>query len=216
MKHKEWLAKEVWSKESYYQQSHQGSFDLAHPGMKILRELTSKAKNILDLGCGEGTRLNLVTNKKQSGCGIDLSDKAIKIARERYPDLKFYQGDLETLPFESESFDLLYAAFVLEHLDNPTKVLLEARRVLRQGGYLVLISPNYGSPNRVSPVRNTSRLLKLIRGLLEDILLYVVRLRSLGWRQVTPLANKKIYISDWDTVVEPYIGSLTNYLEYNG
>jgi ubiquinone/menaquinone biosynthesis C-methylase UbiE len=50
---------------------------------------------------------------------------------------------IEHLPFPDESFDLLSANMVMEHLHDPGAALLEARRVLRNGGNLVFHTPNF-------------------------------------------------------------------------
>ena len=51
-------------------------------------------------------------------------------------------GDIEALPFESDSFDIVTANMVIEHLENPAIVLTEVRRVLRKGGIFIFHTPN--------------------------------------------------------------------------
>jgi SAM-dependent methyltransferase len=51
----------------------------------------------------------------------------------------------ENLPFLDGSFELVFSSTVLEHTDDPWQVLAEAIRVLRPGGYLQFVFPNYGS-----------------------------------------------------------------------
>ena len=160
---KERLRKEVWEKDSYYRFAQEGSFNISHPGMRILKNLSKRTEKILDLGCGEGTRLNYLVGKNKKGIGIDISRTAINLARKKYSNLKFVQADLEKIPLKNDSFDLAYSAFVLEHISDPDKVLNEGIRVIQKGGYFVLIAPNYGSPNRSSPPFRGSRLKKLIK-----------------------------------------------------
>lgn len=209
------LMQSVWKSEKYYQMAKQGSLDINHPGMKILLKLSHGSKEILDLGCGEGTRLNLLLTAGQHGTGIDISSKALEMGKRSYPAIRFINSDLEKIPLKSNSFNLVYSACVLEHLTNTKEMLSEAIRLIVTGGYLVLITPNFGAPNRASPPFKGSRVKKLIDGLLNDFTNLVIK-KELNWHKVDPIANKDIYHSDWDTVREPYLGSLINYFKSLG
>lgn len=212
MKIKEKLKKEVWRSDIYYQIAKKGSMDMSHPAMIALRKIATRAKKILDLGCGEGTRLHSIVGNSKSAVGIDISGVAIDLAKKSYPKLKFIKADLEKIPLKDNSFDLVYSAYVLEHLSNPVKVLLEAIRLTEENGYLILIAPNYGAPNRASPPFRGSRIKKFIKGLAEDFR----KNDSITWNNVEPIASKGKYDIDWDTVVEPYIGTLMKFLQKHG
>ena len=185
--------------------------DIDHPGMKILKKISRSAKSILDLGCGEGTRLNLLVAGNQNGIGVDISRKALEMGKKSYPKIKFIKADLEKIPLPSESFDLVYSAYVFEHITKPVKVLDEAIRLTSINGYLVVIAPNYGAPNRASPPFKGSRVKKLIQGILGDIR-NLLPIGDLKWRKVEPIADKTNYEMDWDTTIEPYLGSLLSYV----
>lgn len=201
------LKNEVWEKEKYYKLAQKGSLDTEHPGMKLLLKVAQSKNNILDLGCGEGTRLNLIKGSGKKLTGIDVSDTAIKRAKLNYPEINFVSGNIEKLPYPDASFDLVYSAFVFEHLDKPEKVLKEAIRVLKKGGGLLVIAPNYGAPNRASPPFKGNRLIKLICGFFKDFCTG----NDLSWRKVKPIATDQEYNIDWDTIVEPYLGSLISF-----
>ncbi|OGM26054.1 hypothetical protein A3D01_04810 [Candidatus Woesebacteria bacterium RIFCSPHIGHO2_02_FULL_39_13] len=206
------LIKNIWEKEKYYEMAKEGSLDRKHFGVVLLKKMSRSASSILDLGCGEGTRLDYLTNKK--GVGVDISQVAINLARSSHPHLKFIKGNLETLPFKDESFDLVYSAFTLEHLNKPKKVIDEAIRITKPGGNLVFIAPNYGSPNRASPVFKGSRIRKLVNGFLKDVVGHFRKVERLDWLKVQPQTSS--YFQDSDTCVEPYIRSLVQYLEGKG
>lgn len=210
---KDKLRKGIWRSDVYYLLARKGSLDVSHPGMKILLDFASKSNRILDLGCGEGTRLNMLAQDKEVAIGVDISNKAILLARKAYPKLKFIKADLESIPLKDESFDLVYSAYVLEHLTEPEKVLDEAIRLISNNGFLVLIAPNYGAPNRASPPFRGSRLLKLTKGLLNDLLMLFQKYDRLKWIKVKPIATSRCYDIDWDTTVEPYMGSLLFFLK---
>lgn len=210
---KDELKKGIWRSDVYYSLAKKGSLDINHPGMKILLDLASKANRILDLGCGEGTRLNFLSAGGKKAVGIDISSTAIKLAKESYPKLKFIKADLENIPLEDHSFDLVYSAYVLEHLTEPTEVLDEAIRLTAASGLLVLIAPNYGAPNRASPPFKGSRLLKFTKGVLNDLAIFFRKHDGLNWARVKPIATSNDYDTDWDTTIEPYIGSLIGFLK---
>lgn len=203
---------DAWQSENYYHLAGEASLDVSHPGMKELIILSKGAGSILDLGCGEGSRLNLLKDKNKKLVGIDISEQGIRMARTQYKDIEFFSGDLEELPFKTQEFDLVFSAFVLEHLTNPAKVLDEALRVLKKGGKIVLIAPNYGAPNRCSPPYKDSRLQKLLNGFLSDLFSIYSKDRNLNWNKVEPISKKNRYEIDWDTTIEPYIRSLNDYL----
>jgi ubiquinone/menaquinone biosynthesis C-methylase UbiE len=207
------LKRDVWGKDKYWALAEKGSLDTEHPGMKLLFKITKGKKDILDLGCGEGTRLSLISGKGKSLTGIDISDNSIERARTKYPRIKFISGNIEKLPFPDESFDLVYSAFVFEHLDKPEKVISEAIRVLKKGGNLLIMAPNYGAPNRASPPFNGSRIKKLLNGFIADLSRPMSSPNSLVWKRVTPIADADSYEMDWDTTVEPYLGSLVTFIE---
>lgn len=195
----------------YYQVARAGSKDLKTPVMReLLRQIEGK-KRILDLGCGDGTRLATLV-KGKGAVGIDDNEFAIKEGKKRYPQLNLIKGDIEKLPFSDEEFNFVYSAFVLEHLREPEKALKEAIRVLVKKGTLFLAAPNYGAPNRRSPCSVENKYLKLVRGVINDFLNFTERGDTLGWTKVIPREDEE-YEIDFDTTVEPYILSLIKFLK---
>lgn len=198
------------STDEYYKIAAKGSCDTAHPAMRILKTLADGSNKILDLGCGEGTRLDYLSPR--DGWGVDISSQAIALAKKKYPKHYFLVGDLTRLPFREEKFDLIYSAFVFEHLERPEKAIGEALRFLSPGGKLVIIAPNYGAPNRASPPFRGNRFIKLFKGLSRDF----SKSSNLSWEKVKPITTKEKYDIDWDTTCEPYLGSLIRYFESLG
>lgn len=199
----------AWESEEYYNKAHLGSLDITHPGMKLLIAEAKTAKKIIDLGCGEGTRLNILLTKGKK-TGIDISKIGIKKAKKKYPEINFVNGNLENIKFKNGEFDLVYSAYVLEHLDHPEKVLMQAIRLT--DNRLILIAPNYGAPNRASPCFKGNRIIKLVKGFIKDFLVN----NNLNWAKVEPIASKEKYEMDWDTLTEPYAGSLIKYMKSLG
>jgi len=201
----------VWGNRKYYFKAREGSMDLKHPGMKLLLQLANTNDNILDLGCGEGTRLSIVGKHSKKLYGVDISPVAIKSASSLLPKVKFIKSNLLNLPFKDDAFDLVYSAYTFEHLDNPEDVLKESVRVTKSN--LVIICPNYGSPNRSSPNYRKSRIIKLLGGFIGDFKGEDIT----KWQKVYPLnVNVRNYQIDDDTTVEPYIHSLINSIKLLG
>lgn len=97
-------------------------------------------KTILDVGCASGWFLSEVAKVyKQSKCtGIDVYDDAIAYGRKKYKKLELVKGDGHKIPFNKASFDFIICNEVLEHVENPEKVLLEIKRVLKPNGVAVI------------------------------------------------------------------------------
>ncbi len=100
--------------------------------------------DVLDIGCGAGYGTATLAEVAASATGIDLAPEAIEHARAYYslPYLTYVPGSATDLPFPADSFDLITAFEVIEHLADPSKLLTEARRVLRPNGVFLVSTPN--------------------------------------------------------------------------
>ena len=101
--------------------------------------------DILDVGCLNGNLYNFIEEKRRnigSFTGIDLSDKLIERAKQRFPDQKWQVADCYSLPFEDNSFDVVTALEVMEHIEEPKKMLAEMMRVTRSNGSVIITTPN--------------------------------------------------------------------------
>jgi SAM-dependent methyltransferase len=97
----------------------------------------------LDLGCGAGGVMELYSARVGLSVGLDPDLTSLYGHRNRH--IRLAAGQAETLPFESEAFDLVTCSWVLEHLHRPGATLAEVARVLRVGGHLVFLTPNVHS-----------------------------------------------------------------------
>lgn len=96
---------------------------------------------ILDVGCGTGANLKMLAEFGTAE-GVDLSQQALDFCHERGLDGVRY-GEAESLPYPPNSFDLVTALDVLEHLDDDSSGLNEIYRVLRPGGRALLFVPAF-------------------------------------------------------------------------
>ena len=198
----------------YYKIAGHASSSINYPADYYIRKYGSKALKILDLGCGEGTRLNLIPNKSALKVGVDASKLAIDICKKKYPTIKSKQVKV-TLPFNDGTFDFVYSAFVLEHTKQTEKFISEAVRVLSKNGVILFVAPNFGSPNRQSPNGLNNRYKKIINGFICDLgHFFSGKVNSLDWQKVTP---QEIYTEiDADTTIEPYLLSFEKYMTFLG
>ncbi len=114
--------------------------------LRLLNKLTNQlfldfvavnnGDQILELGSGLGIVANLMADKNPAGkvTGIEYAAEQIAGCEQNKPNLKFVQGDAHQLPFENETFDVVYGRYVLEHLQDPSTALKEVYRVLKPGG----------------------------------------------------------------------------------
>ena len=111
---------------------------------RLLDEALRPGAVALDAGCGRTTRLRDFRDRITRLVGVDADE----VAGRENPFLdEFVPADLDQrLPFDDDSFDLVYANFVVEHLNDPERGFAEWRRVLRPGGRLVLLTSNRSSP----------------------------------------------------------------------
>ena len=99
---------------------------------------------VLDAGCGTGFGTALIASRASMSVGIDLKDKLLRYGREQYTaeGLEFVRMDVGQLSFADDSFDVVVADELLEHLPRHRPFLDEAARVLRPGGLFVCATVN--------------------------------------------------------------------------
>lgn len=100
------------------------------------------ALRILDVGCGTGLNAALLTERGHTVVGVDLSPVAIEQFRDRGFEGLVCDIEGAPLPFDSETFDVIYASEVIEHCADSIGFLRELRRLVKPGGLLLLSTPN--------------------------------------------------------------------------
>ena len=117
--------------------------------MELFRRLVGgPGRRVLDLGCRYGalTRAYLEGNEV---VGVDVDRDALAEAGKLGIETRWANVE-ELLPFEDESFDVVVAGELLEHVRDPERLVADARRLLRPGGRLVGSVPNaFRLPNRL-------------------------------------------------------------------
>jgi SAM-dependent methyltransferase len=104
----------------------------------------AQGKRVLDAGCGTGYGSAELSQSAAAVTGVDISADAIEYANAGYPipGLRFLESSCTAMPLPPESFDLVVAFEVIEHLADYRAFLNECARVLTPEGLLIVSSPN--------------------------------------------------------------------------
>lgn len=102
-----------------------------------------KGSKILDLGCGRGEFLKGFIRCGLNGYGVDQS----ALAKSICPEAEILQSDLENepLPYNDNSFDAIFSKSVLEHFYYPEKLVLDIYRIIKPGGLVITMVPDWES-----------------------------------------------------------------------
>ncbi len=100
----------------------------------------------LDIGCGNGKFIRDMNSLAWQFEGVEFNPIAVDICRRA--GLKVFHGDLHTAEFKDNSFDLVTARHVIEHIPDPTIFMREIARILKKRGRLVIKTPNSNALGR--------------------------------------------------------------------
>ena len=95
-------------------------------------------QRVLDIGCGVGAFLRLVADRGAEPFGLDASEALIDLARRRVPEADLRVGDMEALPYEADTFDLVTGFTSFFFANDMVAALREAGRVAKPGAPVVI------------------------------------------------------------------------------
>ena len=113
---------------------------------RILKFCRNKIQGrVLDVGCGDGffTAQILQRFNLKNVYGLDISSKAVDLARLKHPEIKFRQSALNHIPEETSSVDSVTMIEVIEHLVDIEGTLKELFRVMKPGGILLITTTDF-------------------------------------------------------------------------
>jgi len=117
-----------------------------HPGRLVALERMGikPGDKILEVGVGTGINASLYPRNCHV-TGIDFSAKMLDRARERVAkkgvtNIRLHEMDAANLTFADDSFDIVYAPYVISVVSDPLRVVAEMRRVCRPGGKIVILN----------------------------------------------------------------------------
>jgi SAM-dependent methyltransferase len=135
-------------------------FEKLHHLLRLVNFDGYKGKKVIEVGCGAAVDLARFAKGGAVVTGVDLASSAIELARANFQQQglegEFRVADGESLPFEDNTFDFVYAHGVVQYTANPQKLVEECRRVLKPGGEAV-----FQVYNRISWLNALSKLMKV-------------------------------------------------------
>ena len=121
---------------------------------KAIKKTLSFIKNnpkVLDVACGSGDMIEVWKKYTDDVTGLDPSAGMLEIAKKRFPDVKFYQGLAQNLPFEDNTFDAVSISFGIRNVVEIQKAIDEFARVLKKDGVLLILE--FTKPEKKSTLR---------------------------------------------------------------
>ena len=146
-----------WSDENYITASYPLYCDYLTERWidRLIKDLAGQ--RVLDIGCGLGRMLKYFNRRGARAFGIDITPVVLqKIPEKTFP---VSVGDARSLPFRSNSFDLVFSLGVVEHFRETPQAISEHLRVCKGGGRVIVIVPNL-----ITPYQPLTLLWHILRG----------------------------------------------------
>jgi phosphatidylethanolamine/phosphatidyl-N-methylethanolamine N-methyltransferase len=175
---------------------------LLHPGRLYAKDRLGiqRGDRVLEVGVGTGINLSLYPR----GChltGIDFSASMLERARERalrhgIANVRLMEMDAAAMTFEDDSFDVVYAPYVISVVPDPVQVVREMRRVCRPGGRIIILNHFLSTNPVLATVEKAISPLTVHIGFKSDLDLP----RFLAQAELRPLSIDKVTLPIWKLV----------------
>ncbi len=145
------MAKELRSKEGYaryaaFYDKNAKYWDSFEKHLLDKFILATKGKKVLDAGAGTGRLAIRLLGAGAQVTAMDLSPEMLNVIRRKKPAIETVEGDMEAMPFEDSTFDMVFSSLAMVHLKRVDRFLDECYRVLKDGGKAVLVNVHYRRP----------------------------------------------------------------------
>lgn len=114
---------------------------LSDIGFDARTDSLTRPRSFLDIGCATGALLEHLQKKDWRVEGVEICVPAAEYGK-RNRGVQIHVGTLETVRLPDESFDVVHFSHVIEHVPDPAAFLGEVRRLLKPGGYVIIVTPN--------------------------------------------------------------------------
>ncbi len=126
----------------------------AEYGYQQILEHAKNATAICEVGCGRSNILKHFPELRPKFTGLDFFEKMLQENAANYPGASFVAfRSPEVFPVEDEKFDLVFCVFVMEHVTRPAVFLDECKRILKPGGKLFILCPDFLACGRMTSQR---------------------------------------------------------------
>jgi len=109
---------------------------------ELLNSGDINGKRFLEVGCGLGFFSQKAVELGAKVTGVDVGARLVKKNRKKIPKGRFLVASASDLPFSDNSFDVVLCTEVIEHVEDQDRAVKELVRVLKEGGVLVVTTPN--------------------------------------------------------------------------
>jgi len=148
--HSEYEARRSEENENYHEYIQEINFKTEQLLRVIDRD--RKSGSILEVGCANGILIDSISNKlniKDEIFGIDISEKNIQDAIQRFPHINFFEGTIESfIESQSKVFDLVILSDIIEHVPNDLGFLKQTSKIAKQVVINLPLKKSYNNRNR--------------------------------------------------------------------
>ena len=123
----------------YYENTHDGR--VTRPLKQMLLGVIDvrSGQTVVDVACGPGDLIAAISKRaKVQAFGIDIAERMIEVAKERFKGVTFIAAPAVPLPFDNASVDIIVVSAAFHHFEEPQRFADECGRVLRTGGFIYL------------------------------------------------------------------------------
>ena len=149
---------ELWDKKYKFSRTYKNKeeifrFSLNNRTILAIEPYVKDGMSILEVGSGTGELISYIANKytRCSAYGLDFSSESIShsinTAQTFNIPISFLQSDIKQMPFEDETFDIVFGDQVIGHIYDPNDALKEINRVTKKGGIVAFSIGNKLRPD---------------------------------------------------------------------